>query len=102
MAKQYATLDENNNVIPTDDAMRWGRWFEVNRERRTVKREKVGDSEVSTVFMGLDHSFGEGPPLWFETMIFGGVHDSWQQRCETWAEAVVMHAEGVKVAALEV
>jgi hypothetical protein len=26
---------------------------------------------VSTVWLGLDHSWGYGPPLFFETMIFG-------------------------------
>lgn len=34
----------------------------------------VGEVEVtvSTVWLGLDHRFGDGPPLIFETMYFGG------------------------------
>jgi hypothetical protein len=27
--------------------------------------------EVSTVFLGIDHQYGGGPPLLFETMAFG-------------------------------
>ena len=31
---------------------------------------------ISTVFLGIDHNFNlEGPPLLFETMIFGGIKD---------------------------
>lgn len=32
----------------------------------------TGRGEVSTVWLGLDHSFGHGPPVVFETLIFGG------------------------------
>lgn len=27
---------------------------------------------VSTVFLAIDHAFGDGPPVLYETMIFGG------------------------------
>lgn len=30
----------------------------------------VGDYQISTVDLGLDHSFGIGEPLYYETMIF--------------------------------
>lgn len=29
-----------------------------------------GGARVSTVWLGLDHQFGDGPPLIFETMVF--------------------------------
>jgi hypothetical protein len=32
--------------------------------------------EVSTVWLGLDHQFWDGPPLIFETMVFGRVGDN--------------------------
>ena len=42
--------------------------------------------EVSTVFLGMDHNFGAtGPPLLFETMVFGGELD---QECERWPNEV--------------
>jgi hypothetical protein len=49
----------------------------------------------STVFIGLDHNWGEGPPLVFETMIFGGEFDQYQYRYSTWAEAEAGHAVAV-------
>lgn len=54
---------------------------------------------VSTVFLGHDHGFGHGPPVLFETMIFGGLHDQWQQRACTWEEAEAVHAEALALAA---
>ena len=45
------------------------------RERRLLY-DVVGDAEVSTVFLGTDYRhLGDGPPILWETMIFGGAHD---------------------------
>lgn len=73
----------------------------VNDERRVVARTELPDCKVSTVFLGLDHSFGkEGGPILFETMIFGGRNDGWQRRYKTWQQAeqghvlACMHAQG--------
>jgi hypothetical protein len=64
-----------------------------NPENRTVALEIIDDDvRVSTVFLGLDHSFGTGPPLLFETMVFGGPMDQEQGRCTTWEEAESLHA----------
>jgi hypothetical protein len=58
--------------VPTleTDLMRWAIWFE-NLAERIVGKTVVGDYEVSTVFLGLDHSFGGGVPILYETIIFG-------------------------------
>jgi len=50
----------------------WARLFENNPDRyRFVGKTVVGSLLVSTVWLGIDHSFSEtGPPLIFETMIF--------------------------------
>ena len=56
---------------------------------------------VSTVWLGLDHGFGMGgPPLIFETMIFGdhGVSDHGQWRYSTEQAARQGHAEAVFLA----
>ena len=51
-----------------------------------------GTITVSTVFLGVDHRvWSEGPPLVFETMVFGGPMDRHQERCSTWAEAEAQH-----------
>jgi hypothetical protein len=74
----------------------WARWYQT-AERHVAMSEQEG-VKVSTVFLGLDHSFGRGEPLLFETMIFGGEHDQWQDRCSTWDQAVVMHCKACELA----
>lgn len=64
-------LDENCEVKEVTLYER-AEWFES--ASRTVKQDHCIDSEgnkyfVSTVFLGLDHSFGRGDPQLFETMI---------------------------------
>ena len=79
-----------------NDLMEWGRWFETADHH--VAQDVIGDQRISTVFLGLDHSFGSGPPLLFETMIFGGPHADHQTRASTWDEAEKQHAEAVAMA----
>jgi hypothetical protein len=82
---------------PVRDLFAWGRWF-ASADRRVAETKLTNGSWVSTVFLGMDHSHGHGPPLLFETMIFDGEHDQYQTRCCTWDEAELMHAEAVQVA----
>lgn len=71
MRQEYALLDESGNVIPAT-LLEWARWMEGNRHRVIEQIELPGDIKVSTVFLGLDHQYAlHGPPLWFETMVFG-------------------------------
>jgi len=67
-------------------------------EKRVVaKTDVAGGSRVSTVFLGVDHRhFGGGPPLLFETMIFGGPLDLSCWRYASWDDAEVGHAMAVK------
>lgn len=51
---------------------------------------------VSTVFIGLDHSYGSGPPLLFETMVFNGPCDGEQRRYPDWTSAEAGHGETVE------
>ena len=74
--------------------MEWAKWFEI--ANRHIAKTKINDDvKVSTVFLGLDHSFGDGHPLLFETMIFGGEHDQYQERFETWEQAETGHQVAV-------
>ena len=82
---------EGHKAVPTD-LMTWAKWLEVNQGRRHVADETVDGVRVSTVFLGLNHAWGSGPPLLFETMVFGGMLDQEQDRCSTWEEAESMHA----------
>ncbi len=51
------------------------------------------------MFVGIDLGFMiEGPPLLFETMIFGGEHDQEQWRYSTWEEAEAGHMKALVIA----
>lgn len=78
------------------DLLTWGRWLQENDEVRIVKKDTVGESLVSTVFLGLNHSFGEGPPLLFETLVFKGPLADEMDRYSTWEEAERGHATMVE------
>ena len=83
----------NKKPVKEPDTLKWAKWFE--KADRHVKRDSIGDVEVSTVFLSLDHNFSGGKPLLFETMIFGGKHDQYQDRCSTWKEAEEMHKKAI-------
>lgn len=89
-------LDDEGNPVPEDDLTKWGEWFESIGDGRRVERTCIGDVEISTVFLGLDHGYGSGPPMLYETMIFGGEHDSYQERCSTKEQAQAMHKRAVE------
>lgn len=65
-------------------------------ERRRVARDRVGSgedaAEVSTVFLCLDHGFGDGPPVLFGSLVFGGPLDGEGGRYSTWEAAEAGHA----------
>lgn len=62
--------------------------------RRVVMQHEIGDSHVSTVFLGLDHNFtGEGPPILFETLVQGGTLDGHMNRYASWGEAARGHVD---------
>ncbi|MBW1992561.1 MAG: hypothetical protein JRI59_10740 [Deltaproteobacteria bacterium] len=83
--------------VPEPDLVKWAQWYE-RAENRVVKQTKLGEATVSTIFLGIDHRCsGDGPPLLFETMVFGGEHDGWQERYATWEEAEAGHERAVKM-----
>lgn len=88
--KMYILGQDGRTPIEEPDMIKWGRWHEFS-DNRVVRRTVIEDVEVSTVFLGIDHSFGGGRPVLFETMIFGGTHDEYQERYSTWDQAVAGH-----------
>lgn len=110
--KHYVLGPDARTAVPVD-LMTWARGYERRREDRpkNARGEAIpapGDgwarvahdtirhwgqsADVSTVFLGLDHSWGDGEPQIFETMVFGGALDQEQERYSTWAEAEAGHA----------
>lgn len=64
-----------------------------------VGNDTVGEgldrAQVSTVFLSLNHQWNDGPPLIFETMVFGGRFDQTQERYATEEEALAGHRRWV-------
>ena len=79
-----------------DSVLEWGRWF--NKNKKHVALTEITDKiKVSTVFLGLDYSFNDSVPILFETMIFGGKHNDYQERYATWEQAEAGHKRAVKM-----
>lgn len=86
----YYILDENNKPVASTIAgyHEWPGYYNSNVGKTKINKEEL----VSTVFLGLDHSYGDSkePTLW-ETMIFGGEHDQYQRRYTSYDDAVIGH-----------
>jgi len=80
-----------------EDVLEWARWYEI-ADRYVAKTVLPNGTRVSTVFLGIDHSFTDGKPILFETMIFGGRHDGYQERYATWEEAEAGHKQTLLIA----
>src|SRR5215467_2194035 len=79
-------LDEDRRPIPEPNMVKYAVW--MSSHDRIVAKDYVGDVEISTVFLGLNTNYmSDGPPIVFETMIFGGDHDHKQMRYSTWEDA---------------
>jgi len=90
-------LDENHTPqfvgTGVDPAMRYH-----DKVWKRVAEDHIGPYHISTVFLGIDHGFGEGPPLLFETMVFarGSLSDLEMERYSTWNQAVAGHQAMLK------
>jgi len=78
------------DIIPVDMWI-WTDWLERDYPERVVGYWKFKSCNVSTVFLGLDHSFGGGVPILFETLVFGGPMEHAGERYATYDEAEAGH-----------
>lgn len=108
---------KDKKPVKTENIDDWARF--MTKANRTVKKTRISDKftfddghtdrffetltggvtegcDVSTVFLGIDHQYGSGKPILFETMVFGGLLDGEQVRYCTWEEAEAGHEEMVK------
>ena len=86
-------LAEDDKTPIACSAEEWAKWLETSEDRRVVARTNLGAlGEVSTVFLGLNHNFGNyGKPILWETMCFEGPLDEGQWRDTSWSRAVARH-----------
>jgi prephenate dehydrogenase len=89
---------DENHVPVKSDAIEACTWL-GQENRKIVKQETINGHFVSTVFLGLDHSWlGQAPLLW-ETMIFSNSDlDQYQERYSSYEDALKGHEEALKLA----
>lgn len=105
----YYSPDGEPLTMPQWSELMWQRHEEaringeIPRESWWCRKTFIGDmdtpggTEISTVWLGLDHNYMlTGPPLIWETMIFGGEWDQEQWRYHTRAAAFDHHEEIVR------
>ena len=75
---------------------------DFDRETRFDLKTQVGDYEISTVDLGINHQFDDDlPPLYYETMIFNCEQEEnqfeyYQERYSTKEEAIVGHEKAIE------
>lgn len=96
--KAWILEGDTAREVEWDEYVKWAALpFE---DTHRIAHTTVGDADVSTVFLTIDHNWDPGgPPVLFETMIFRGPYDENQWRYSTRAEAEAGHRR--IVAALE-
>lgn len=75
-------------------------WAALHADRgyRILAQHHAGGWLCSTVWLGIDHSFGDGPPLIFETMVFAPWDYHADRYCERYAtEAQAWHGHRAAV-----
>src|SRR5215469_9801499 len=89
---------KDRKITPVEDPMEWAVWFEK------------GETWISTVFLGIDHNYGDGPPVLWETMAFKKTNTAPDKRREVdcdrcsgnWEQAEAMHQRMVSKWEIEV
>jgi hypothetical protein len=61
--------DQDGNPIE-GGTLEWAAMFEDSRSRIIGRSKTLYGEMLSTVWLGLNHQYGDGPPLIFETMLF--------------------------------
>lgn len=102
---------KGKKVVSCPETLEWGKWMQ--KRKRILKQERIGQYFISTVFLGLDYDLNISGiavenPLIFETMIFDEENkteyntpeeafDGYQVRYRTYDDAMKGHKEAVKM-----
>ncbi len=95
---QYYILDDAGEPVPCD-VITWATWLESGVRSRVIAKDcdegaAPGGVEVSTVFLGLDHQWrDDGPPVLWETLVFGGPLAGTMRRYTSRAAALAGHQD---------
>jgi hypothetical protein len=101
----YYGLNEDGTFYAVDHLNQeqmetWVDWWS-RHDNRLIKRDVIDTAEtevmISTVFLGIDHSFEPETPILFETMVFGSDMDGLQHRYKTREDALEGHERTVQL-----
>ena len=85
-------LDQNDNPISEPDLFKWGTWLQ--KTDRHVGNDEIDGVRVSTIFVGLNLRYAaEGPPVLWETVIFGGKLNGYRVQYSSKEKALSGHNE---------
>lgn len=77
------------------DIQEWSDWscrsYNFDDLRRVGKTTLPNGIFISTVFLGIDHNWGDGPPMLWETMVFGK-SGTWRVKLKKlWCKIIRVH-----------
>lgn len=101
LVRYYILQGKEIERVPLLIAAEW--WDQTTLAERQVARTQIGVSEVSTIFMFIDHAIPAftgsatvpirlGPPKVFETRVMSGPLEGATSRYSTWEQAEAGHA----------
>lgn len=90
--RYYFILNEDGSVTPVE-VREWAKWYE--NADRSIAKYAFDKYDLSAVFLGINHNYGEGPPLIFEMMIFkkGTYDEVFCERFSTKSETLLRAQE---------
>lgn len=101
MLLYYILAEDGRTPIATQDFELYAKFMMKGPVHVAESNDEAKDIWVSTVFLHIDHNFwGEGGPVLFETMIFGGQHNERIWRYRTWEEAERGHKVACGIAGI--
>lgn len=91
-------LDENKEPYPVtiEEAIK----LYEHPELKQTAYDEIDGVRISTVFLGMDHSWSNKPghePVLWETMIFGGEYDQYQERYTSHHDALEGHQKALQL-----
>lgn len=92
--KTFTYILINKIIVPCPDIDKWIKWIR-DIDNKRVAFTVFNDVEISTIFLGMNHSVDENIPILFETLVFGGQADGYCKRYTNWVEAELGHWETV-------
>jgi hypothetical protein len=84
-------LDAEHRPVPCVNDDKWFAWYQDISNRRVGLTRIADGISVSTIFTGLDLIPSDGPPLLFETEVFGGEYGGCRWNFATWDDAKIGH-----------